>query len=141
MTPFTLELMADQLEELKQEQSLLAAAPVHAHHTHCLRCGRALGNPKSQQLGLGPVCARKAKAEAERAAKYLAAKAARETQPEASAEPLAIDVKPGADGKWYVIAHTEAGDCHDVFGTQQDALMFALDFYGGTVVDHSEAAA
>lgn len=54
---------------------------------------------------------------------------------------MTIDVQPGNDGKWYVIAHTEAGDCHDVFDTQQQALMFALDFYGGTVVDLSEVAA
>lgn len=30
-----------------------------ASYTSCLRCGRALSNPKSRHVGYGPVCARK----------------------------------------------------------------------------------
>ncbi|MGD0953145.1 MAG: DUF6011 domain-containing protein [Methanotrichaceae archaeon] len=33
-------------------------------HTHCMRCHRALKNTRSRGMGLGPVCERKAVADA-----------------------------------------------------------------------------
>lgn len=135
--PFSLELIADQLEELKQEQRVLLEAPIHIHYTHCLRCGRALGNPKSQKLGFGPVCAKKAAQEAERTAKPTTAKADSELQ---APVHMTIDIQPGRDGQWFVVAHTDAGRAHDPFATQTEALDFALAFYGGTVVTMAAAA-
>lgn len=135
-----LEFMADQLEELKQEQRILLDAPITVHHK-CIRCGRALGNTKSMKLGFGPVCAKKVAEEARREAAYLAAKAAREVQaPATSNAPMTIDIAPGLDGLWYVIAHTPSGKAYDPFKTQAKALGFAQRFYGGTVVSMGAAA-
>lgn len=102
MNTNNLELLADQLEELKQEQSILAAAPVHVHHTKCIRCGRALGNPKSMKMGMGPVCAKKAKAESEAAARYTAAKAAREISTPTQTAPTQrpIGSRFASDAAW-----------------------------------------
>lgn len=135
-----IELMADQLEELRHEQRILLEAPVTVHHK-CIRCGRGLGNAKSMKIGMGPVCAKRAAEEAKREAAYLAAKAARELQPPVIVEsPLTIDIKPGLDNLWYVTAHTTSGKIHDPFKTQEIALNFAQSFYGGIVVNMGAAA-
>ncbi|MBT9548594.1 MAG: DUF2188 domain-containing protein [Candidatus Sericytochromatia bacterium] len=47
---------------------------------------------------------------------------------------MTIDIKPGK-GKWWVIAHSASGRAHDSFDTQAEALEFALDIYGGTVIE------
>lgn len=46
---------------------------------------------------------------------------------------MLIDIKKADDGSWAVIAHATYGDCHDFFETQQEAVDFAISFYGGTL--------
>lgn len=46
---------------------------------------------------------------------------------------IAIDIKPGRDGRWYVTADAGYGLMHDDFATQAEAISFAQDYYGGTV--------
>lgn len=44
---------------------------------------------------------------------------------------MIIDIKPNAEGKWDVVAHTPSGKAHDCgFDSQAEALKFAEIFYG-----------
>jgi hypothetical protein len=53
---------------------------------------------------------------------------------------MTIDIK-FSKSKWWVIAHSASGKAHDSFDTQAEALAFAPDFYGGTVIEVEDTLA
>lgn len=49
---------------------------------------------------------------------------------------MQIDIQPAKyHSGWFVIAHCDFGDCHDFFQTNEEAVAFAIGFYGGTLVE------
>ena len=55
---------------------------------------------------------------------------------------MIIDLVPAdhLPGAWWVIAHMASGDAHDIFPTRAAALDFARNFYGGQLMEASNAS-